>query len=476
MNRSQSSTPNRSELVALLERHGQQHLLRYWEEIDPAGREQLSRQIAAIDFDQVAALFHNAAESIDWASLAREAEPPPAIRLADRDRGGRYGAAEARKVGVAALKAGKIGVILVAGGQGSRLGFEHPKGMYPIGPISHVTLLQIHLEKAVAAAKKFGQPVPVYMMTSPITHDEQIKFLDEHERFGLPAEDLIIFCQGTMPAVDAATGNLLLAEKDALFLSPDGHGGTVAALANSGAIDDMHRRGIEHLFYLQVDNPLTPICDPEFIGYHLLAKSELTSMAVAKQGPQDKVGNFVSLYDSVQVIEYSDFPEDVAEERSSDESLAFWAGSIAIHVFAVSFLERSLTLKDALPFHIAHKKVPHIDDAGRRVDPAKPNALKFERFIFDLLPHAKNALVVEYAEADVFAPVKNAPGAERDTPEYVQRFIVNQHRRWLTAAGVKVAAGVPVEISPLWALDAESVFARRVLPKTIEKPTYLAGS
>ncbi|MEX0613703.1 MAG: UDPGP type 1 family protein, partial [Pirellulales bacterium] len=127
----------------------------------------------------------------------------------------------------------------------------------------------------------------------------------------------------------------------------------------------------------------------------------------------------------------------------------------------------------ALPFHIARKKVPHIDDAGQYVEPDEPNALKFERFIFDLLPHAKNPLVVEYAEEDVFAPLKNAPGEQRDTAEYVQRFMVAQHHRWLQAVGTRVAKGVAVEISPLWALDAEAVAARADLPKTIEKPTYL---
>ena len=145
-------------------------------------------------------------------------------------------------------------------------------------------------------------------------------------------------------------------------------------------------------------------------------------------------------------------------------SLEFWAGSIAVHVFSVAFLERALALKDALPFHIAHKKVPYIDDAGRLVEPKQPNALKFERFIFDLLPHAKNPLVVEFAEADVFAPLKNAPGAERDTPEYVQQFMIAQHRKWLEAAGTRVADGVAVEISPLWALDAEGVAARADRP------------
>jgi UDP-N-acetylglucosamine/UDP-N-acetylgalactosamine diphosphorylase len=264
-----------------------------------------------------------------------------------------------------------------------------------------------------------------------------------------------------------------LADKGALFLSPDGHGGTVGALANSGAIEDMRRRGIEHLFYFQVDNPLTPICDPKFIGYHLAAESELTSMAVAKQGPRDKVGNFAMIDGRVQVIEYSDFPDDVAEKRAADGSLVFWAGSIAVHAFAVSFLERSLALKDALPFHVALKKVPHLDEHGVRVEPKQPNALKFERFIFDLLPHARNPLVVEYPEADVFAPVKNAPGADRDTPEYVQQFMIDQHRRWLRSAGTLIADGVAVEICPLWAVDAESVAARAGRPKSIVSPTYL---
>jgi UDP-N-acetylglucosamine/UDP-N-acetylgalactosamine diphosphorylase len=300
-----------------------------------------------------------------------------------------------------------------------------------------------------------------------------VAFLEEHARFGLPEDDLVVFCQGTMPAVDAKTGKLLLAGKDELFLSPNGHGGTVAALADSGAIEHMRRRGVKHLFYLQVDNPLTPIADPEFIGYHLLTDSELTSMAVTKQTPRDKLGNFVSVDGRVQVIEYSDFPDDVAERRDAQGGLVFWAGSIAVHVFAVDFLERALRLGDALPFHVAHKKVPHIDATGKLVEPSQPNAFKFERFIFDLLPHAENAIVVEYAEQQVFAPLKNAPDAERDTPEYVQRLMCEQHRGWLEEAGVVIADGVNVEISPLWGLDAPGVRDREDLPPSIDQPTYL---
>jgi UDP-N-acetylglucosamine/UDP-N-acetylgalactosamine diphosphorylase len=464
--------PSREELAARVGPFGQQHLLEFWDQIDNPGRARLARQIAAIDFGQLAELFEHAAATHDWAALARRAEPPPAIRLGDRGRA-QFSAEEARARGEQSLAAGEVGVLLTAGGQGSRLGFDRPKGMYPIGPVSGASLLQVHLEKALATKERFGVAIPVYVMTSPVTHDEQVAFLNKHHRFGLAEDDLVVFCQGTMPAVDAKSGKLLLAAKDELFLSPNGHGGTVAALADSGALKHMHRRGVKHLFYLQVDNPLAPIADPEFIGYHLLAESELTSMAVAKQSPDDKLGNFVAVDGRVQVIEYSDFPADVAQRRNPNGSLTFWAGSIAVHVFAVDFLERALGLRDALPFHVARKKVPYIDERGRQIEPAQPNALKFERFIFDLLPHAENSLVVEYPEREVFAPLKNAPGADRDTPEYVRELMVDQHRYWLTAAGVKIAAGVPVEISPLWALDAAGVAARADRPPSINQPTYL---
>jgi UDP-N-acetylglucosamine/UDP-N-acetylgalactosamine diphosphorylase len=244
-------------------------------------------------------------------------------------------------------------------------------------------------------------------------------------------------------------------------------------LAASGSIEDMRCRGIEHLFYLQVDNPIVPIGDALFIGYHMLADSDLTSMAVAKQTPQDRLGNFVLVDGRLQVIEYSDFPDDVAQKRDAGSGLVFWAGSIAVHMFRVAFLQRALALADALPFHIARKKVPFIDEAGRLIEPNQPNALKFERFIFDLLPHAQRPLVVECAEEDVFAPLKNAPGASRDTAEYVQRFMVAQHRGWLEQAGTHVAESVPVEISPLWALDAQDVAARRDRPSAIVNPKYL---
>ncbi|HEX6960602.1 MAG TPA: UTP--glucose-1-phosphate uridylyltransferase [Lacipirellula sp.] len=481
------SVIDKQQLEQRLAPHNQQHLLRFWDELDDAGRAKLAKQIQSVDLDLIHSLYQGNVDQPDWAELARRAEPPTAVRLSDRaNANGKtplgFTPSEARQRGVAALRAGEIGVLLTAGGQGSRLGFDKPKSMYPIGPISKATLAQIHIEKVRRAAERYGKPVPLYLMTSPVTHDDTASFLNENNRFGLAEDDLFVFCQGTMPAVDAKTGRLLLEAKDSLFLSPDGHGGTVAALEKTGAIEHMRRRGIKHLFYLQVDNPLAPVCDAELIGYHLLTNSELTSLAVAKQEPRDKLGNFVMLDGRLNVIEYSDFPDDVAERREGGDSrpssdprpLRFWAGSVAIHVFDVDFLARSLKLKDRLPFHIAHKKAEYIDDSGQLVEPKEPNALKFERFIFDLLPHAERPIVIEYAEEESFAPLKNAPGAPKDTPEYVHRFMLAQHRRWLQAAGAEVADGADVEISPLAALDAEDLSQQLAgKPLQIDKTTYL---
>jgi UDP-N-acetylglucosamine/UDP-N-acetylgalactosamine diphosphorylase len=381
---------------------------------------------------------------------------------------------EARQRGRQALDAGQLGVILVAGGQGTRLGFDHPKGMFPIGPVSQRTLFQIHVEKIIAMARRHGVRIPLYLMTSPATHDETVDFFAEHSRFGLPEDDLKIFCQGTMPAVDADTGRLLLETPGRLATSPDGHGGMLAAFAASGAMADAQRRRIRQLFYFQVDNPLVDICGAEYVGYHLLCQAEMTSQVIAKRDPLEKVGNVVDVDGRLMVIEYSDLPQDIAGRRNADGSLAIWAGSIAVHVFDLAFLERMVASADGLPFHLAHKKVAHLDAAGRRVEPQTPNATKFERFIFDLMPSAANAIVVEVDPATAFGPLKNASGAKEDTAETVKAQIAAMHRQWLRAAGVEVCDATPVEISPLLALDAEEVAAKFTCATKITKATYLA--
>lgn len=452
--------PDRSALESQLRAHDQHHLLAHWDRLSLPQRQQLAEQINSIDFPLLSRLAHGHEAAVDWPALLARATPPPAIRLRGPNP---YSAADARTAGEQALRAGKVGALLVAGGQGTRLGFEHAKGIYPIGPVSRASLFQILFEKLLAVRRRYGAAIPLFLMTSPATHAETVEYLDHVGRFGLPAEDLFVFCQGTMPAIDAKSSRVLLSAPHEIALSPDGHGGMLAALEQSGGLTELRGRGIEQLFYMQIDNPLVSVCDAEFVGYQRLAHAEVATQAVCKQDAREKVGNIVAIDGRLQVCEYSEFNllgDEVIARRAADGSLAIWAGSTAVHVFDVAFLARMAADAERLPFHRAHKKVPHVDAAGRLVEPAEPNALKFERFIFDLLPAAEKGLVVEVDERVAFAPLKNASGEERDTPESVQAQMSALYAGWLREAGVEVAPGTPVEISPLYALDAAELKAK----------------
>ena len=466
------------DLAAILRRFGQEHLLGFWPHLDGQQRESLARQIRGIDFPLIEKLYAERHDQSNFRDLAMRAAQPAAFRLsAGRNR---FSLAEARERGHQAVAAGQVGVILVAGGQGTRLGFDHPKGQFSIGPVSGRSLFQIHFEKILATAHRHGVRIPLYLMTSPATHEETLRFLAAHDRFGMAAEDLHVFCQGTMPVVDAATGQLLLEAPDRVAVSPNGHGGMLAAFAESGAMADAEGRGIRQLFYFQVDNPLVDIAGAETIGYHILSAAEMTSQVITKRDPLEKVGNVVDVDGRLLVIEYSDLPDDIARQTSADGSLVIWAGSIAVHVFDLDFLRRAKDQADSLPYHFAQKKVASIDVEhgytvpGRRVEATKPNAIKFERFIFDLMPSARNAIVVEVDPVSAFAPLKNASGAAADTPESVQAQISALHRQWLRDTGVEVAEGIAVEISPWFALDAEELRGKVRPGLKITAPTYFA--
>jgi UDP-N-acetylglucosamine/UDP-N-acetylgalactosamine diphosphorylase len=460
-------------LLDRLRPHGQEHVLRFWAELTNSERTQLAAQIEALDLPLVERLFRHRDASDDYAALAARAEPPPAFRLNDRSPA--ISREAARRRGEEALAAGVVGAILVAGGQGTRLGFEHPKGMFPIGPVSDHSLFQILFEKLLAVSQRYGKRVPLYIMTSAATHEETVRYLAEHDYFGLPPQDVRLFEQGNLPAVDATTGKLLLETRSSLALSPDGHGGMLAALSTSGALDDMRLRGVEQLFYFQVDNPLVVMCDPLFLGYHLMSESELSTQAVAKTGPLDRVGNVVAIDGQVRIIEYSDLPDEFAKATNADGSLKLWAGNIAVHVFDRQFLARMADVPDSLPYHVARKTVAAIDESGEVATPrdTEKNAIKFERFIFDLLPSARRSIVMEVDGAETFAPVKNADGEAKDTPSTVKSQMSALYRRWLVAAGWSVPERIPVEIRPTLALDAAEFAERSGEPRSISDPTFL---
>jgi len=460
-----------TELRQKLQRYRQEHVLAWWDRLDESERRGLIDQLESIDLERLAELY---------AEREHTYKPPDSLRIKPLDivPADAPDNASMRAAGEEALRRGEAAALVVAGGQGSRLGFEHPKGMYPVGPVSRKSLFQIHAEKVLALGRRYGKQPPFLVMTSPATDAETRQFFAGKDYFGFPREEVFFFCQGTMPALDLGTGKVLLEAPGRLFLSPDGHGGTLTALAKSGLLDRLRQRGIRHLFYFQVDNPLVKVADPIFLGRHLSQRFEASSKIVPKQGPKDRLGNLVLVDGRCTMIEYSDLPDSLANERDANGRLRLWAGSPAIHIFDVDFLARVTEGVGLLPLHIARKKVPFLDDKGQMVQPAKENALKFERFIFDVLPLAERWLVMETSHREEFAPLKNAKGA--DSPKTVEAAITNLAADWLKQAGIDVpraANGEPavaLEISPLFALDADE-FARRVDRNTrIEGPTYFS--
>lgn len=452
-----------TDLLDHLKSHGQEHLLTGWDSLSAEGRSAFADQLRGIDFTQIAGLF------------AKKDEPGTSLPTRDRiaPLTVEQPSADATGIGEAALRRGEVAVLVVAGGQGSRLGFDRPKGMFPVGPVSGATLFRIHAEKVLALTRRYGKPVPFLVMTSPATHTETVAYFDRERRFGLPAGQVHFFQQGTMPAVDLASGNLLLEKPGQLALSPNGHGGTLTALADTGLLARLKSQGVEHVFYFQVDNPLVNVCDPAFVGLHVGRGAEVSSKVVFKEKPEEKVGVLARIDGRCGIIEYSDMPKEMTEERAADGTLAFRAGSPAIHLFGVPFLERVTSGRQRLAFHLARKKVPHWDPTtGRAVTPDVPNALKFELFVFDALPMAERWLAVEAKREDEFAPLKNADGP--DSLATCQALMIGQARRWLRSAGATVADDAAVEISPTFALDAAEVKAKVARGTLVSGPTYFS--
>ena len=447
----------------------QHQVLRFYDHLDDGSKEQLRRQLSALDLGEIDELAEKHVRHKSAIGIPQQIQPVKAYpRRPTPEFVKLYG--EAKQIGLDLLKQGKVAAFLVAGGQGTRLGYDGPKGEFPITPIKNKPLFRVFAEQLLAWGRDSGVAIPWYIMTSDANDAQTRAFFVRHNHFGCEADNVFFFQQGMMPAFDMH-GHMLLAEKDSLALSPDGHGGSLRALAKSGALADMKRRGVEHLSYFQVDNPLVHCIDPLFLGLHATTGSEMSSKTIPKAGPLEKVGNFVIGDNVRQVIEYSDLPESLAKQTNPDNSLKFNAGSIAIHALRVSFIER-LTAggRLELPWHRAEKKVPYIDDKGNEIKPDKPNAVKLEQFVFDAIPLAKNAIVYETDRAEEFSPVKNAEGT--DSPTTCRRDQVRRAARWLKSAraDVPMRDGEPdctLEISPLYATSAEQMQQKNLTAKQI---------
>lgn len=449
------------EVRELFEQHGQGQVFRFWDELNEDGRKNLIESCEQVDFDWLKARCDNLRSGVNEFEVPAEFIPAPVIRL---PQGAQEQAAfaEAAEVGRAALRAGKVGVFLVAGGQGSRLGFEGPKGCYKIGPCSERTLFQWHAEQIKASAKRYGVTIPWYIMTSPLNHEDTVAFFKKHDYFGLGRDNVMCFKQRMVPSVDMEY-KLILAEEDQLAVNPDGHGGCLWALCNRGALEDMKSRGIEYLSYFQVDNPLVNIIDPVFVGFHVKAGAQMSSKILDKAYPEEKVGHICIADGKTTVIEYCDMSTESMHARDAQGRLLFWAGSIAIHIISTHFVEE-VGGQAKLPWHVAQKKIPYVDESGQRVKPEKNNGIKFETFVFDALPLTTASVTLEVAREEEFAPVKNGEGV--DSPESCRRLMSERFARWLEKAGKSVprnaqgGVDINIEISPLFALDEEE-FVRK---------------
>ena len=442
----------------------QVHILEFWDVISDAEKQSLLNQISNTDLKILKAIWQSSLSDhspLDATTRIESAQKPGRVIQQPQTAADFEAWKQATTSGERELQNGRVAVITVAGGQGSRLGFEHPKGMFPIGPKTERTLFQIFAEQILARRQRHNAAIPWLIMTSDATHTETLQFLEQHNYFQLGKETVHLFQQGSLPALDAASGRILMTSQSELALSPDGHGGLVSALAKAGLLDMLAGHGIRHLFYHQVDNPTAILCDPAFIGFHSLKNSQLSTNVVRKVSPTERMGVLADINGRTEIVEYSELTPEQAARCDASGDWIFWAGNTAIHIFDREFVEQLAADGGQLPLHIARKNVAFVNDEGVAIkpeDPGRPNAIKLERFIFDALPIAERTLIVEGNRAREFNPVKNRDGA--DSPETSRKALSRIGREWLAAAGQTVAEGCCVEISPLIALDADELAAR----------------
>jgi UDP-N-acetylglucosamine/UDP-N-acetylgalactosamine diphosphorylase len=424
------AVPDIRALRARFEEFDQGHVLRFWDRLAPPAQRALAQQAAALDLPALVAGFRSTQQA---AAQDGKLEPPDVEALPERG-GDPARRAEARERGEALLREGRVALMVVAGGQGSRLGFEGPKGLYPLGPVTGRTLFALQAQRIRRLRERTGAAIPWYVMTSDATDAATRSAFADAGHFGLPARDVFFLRQGMVPSFDF-DGKLILERPDQIFVNPDGHGGSLTALLASGAVDDMERRGITTIFYYQVDNPLVALGDPVLIGYHAAAGAEASCKSLRKREPGEKMGVFARIDGRIGVVEYTEIAPEYRDARDAGGGLVFDAGNLAVHVFEVDFVRRVASEADRwLPWHASAKKIPSIDSAGAPLAPSEPNGLKLERFVFDALRAADTVCIVETSR-DEYGPVKNASGS--DSPDSARGELSQRYRRWIEAAGLR---------------------------------------
>jgi len=435
-----------ADLLALLQPHGQQHLLDHWDDLDAKQQADFRAELTGLDLKEVCGYFARTAESMknvtekldDKMQPLQESQCGAVVKSSDREL------ASYANASYEEISKGKVGILLLAGGQGTRLGTSYPKGMYNVGLPSKKTLFQLQAERirslqqlAEARTGRSGK-IAWYIMTSASTVKPTSDFFQQNNYFGLDAENVFIFQQGTLPCF-TFEGKIILGEKGALSRAPDGNGGLYRALRNERVLADMKLKGIKFIQLYCVDNVLVKVGDPVFMGYCLGKDAECANKVVRKGFPTEAVGITCKVDGHYQVVEYSEITQKSSEKRNKDGSLVYGAANICIHFFTFEFLERVVMLnEDSLQHHVAKKKIPFVDASGSIVKPEKPNGIKMEKFVFDVFQFAKNFVVWECLRDEEFAPLKNAEGASDFTPTHCRNALLALHQKWLRIAGAKL--------------------------------------
>ncbi|MGE4618848.1 MAG: UTP--glucose-1-phosphate uridylyltransferase [Planctomycetota bacterium] len=453
-------------VVAKFHEAGQEQLFTDWDQLESRERRTLLEDLHSIDLGFLQQLIREHLDSDDTHAPIAALSPPHWITLADPRR------ANARQIGLEALGRGEVAVLLVAGGVGTRLGHPGPKGSYPLLPESGATLFQIFAESLRRLQKIVGKNIHWLIMTSPSNHQETVDYFQDQSFHGLSPSDVSILPQHQLPVLDPRRGKILRSAPGRILFSPDGHGGAIRLLQRKAS--QLRQKGIRHIYTHQVDNPLARIADPELVGLHLLEASTFTSKAVAKTDPEEKVGVFCQVGNRLRVIEYSELGESDRIAREQNGQLAFRAGNVATHVIDLDFIAPDTESTECdqeklssrankvlqMPFHLARKSIRHWQD-GQWQESENPNSVRFETFIFDVLPLSERGLVVEANRELEFSPVKNNSGV--DSPETSRVSLQRLWAQWFIEAGVELVlddTGIPhrwLEISPLVAGNAEEL-------------------
>lgn len=446
-----------AEARQLLTENGQDHLLQFWVSLDQRERQTLLADIANIDFPLMNRLIDQWVLHDPPPERFNRIAPIPLIPKIDPNR---PDAIEAREAGETALRDGRVGLFLVAGGQGTRLGFDGPKGAYRIGPISGKSFFAFHAEKIHNLQRRYGCILPWYVMTSDANDAATRAFFSDNDHFGLSPSNVMFLKQRMVPCVDDQ-GKFILAEKGCLATNPNGHGGCIPAMVENGVIADARERGIDILSYFQVDNWTAKVADPYFIGYHILRNAEMSSKNQRKNHVREAVGVHCSCDGEYRVIEYSEldiYPQLL--ELDKQRNMVHSAGNPAIHILSVDFVDRICQHYDDFPWHRAHKKIPYVDETGQTVEPEKPNGYKFETFIFDALRFIRHKPVaLEIDRAGEYTPIKQFTG--ENSVEAAWNSMNEYWAQWLQAAGYTVPRdpsgriAIKIEISPRFALTQE---------------------